>query len=125
MLTAAAKLKGVADPDLAAAFSVMLLCLGSEDANPSYLASAAAAVLMSQLLQVQDFICAGLQETWKNVSISVSRNRDGASPSSNRNSRKRMKVDCPPKWYKLPGFLTIYSHQKSVKNRQVANQIVY
>lgn len=53
VLTAAAKLKGVSDPDLAAAFSVMLLCLGSEDANPSYLASAAAAVLMSQLLQVQ------------------------------------------------------------------------
>lgn len=52
VLSAAALLKGAGDPELAAAFSVMLLCLSSEDANHSFLASNAAALLMSQLLQV-------------------------------------------------------------------------
>jgi hypothetical protein len=41
------------DPVLAVAAAVALLSLSSEDANPGYLASQAAMVLASQLLQVR------------------------------------------------------------------------
>lgn len=47
-----ARLRGQRDPVLALAGGVMLLALGQEDALPAYPASWAAAVLMSQLMQV-------------------------------------------------------------------------
>lgn len=56
VLTAAAKLRGHADPVLALACSCILLELSMADAHPSYLASSAAAVLMSQLLQVRPYM---------------------------------------------------------------------
>jgi hypothetical protein len=51
ILTAAAKLRGQADPVIALASSSLLASLSMPDAHPSYLASSAAAVLASQLLQ--------------------------------------------------------------------------
>eukprot|EP00967_Tisochrysis_lutea_P056969 scaffold72161_cov23-Tisochrysis_lutea.AAC.1 len=53
VLTGAAKLRGQRDPALALACSGLLLALASDDALPAYLSSSAAAVLASQLLQVQ------------------------------------------------------------------------
>ena len=51
ILTAAAKLRGQADPVIALASASLLASLSMPDAHPSYLASSAAAVLSSQLLQ--------------------------------------------------------------------------
>ena len=51
MLTATAKLRGQADPVIALAASCILASLAMPDAHPSYLASSAAAVVTSQLLQ--------------------------------------------------------------------------
>lgn len=51
-LTRLAKLKAAKDPILAMSATLSLWHLASEDANPCYLASVAAAVLVDQLLQV-------------------------------------------------------------------------
>ncbi|GAX75747.1 hypothetical protein CEUSTIGMA_g3190.t1 [Chlamydomonas eustigma] len=53
VLTTTAKLRGAADPAIATSSSILLLALSMPDAHPSYLASSAAAVLMSQLLQAK------------------------------------------------------------------------
>eukprot|EP00798_Chlamydomonas_sp_ICE-L_P005561 gene5561-4198_t len=53
VLTAGAKIRGQNDPVIALTLSTILFLLSGEDVNPSYMASSAAAVLMSQLLQVQ------------------------------------------------------------------------
>lgn len=51
-MTSLAKLKAGKDPVLALAATLTLLSLAAEDANPCYIKSVAAAVLLDQLLQV-------------------------------------------------------------------------
>ena len=52
MLTSAAKARGCKDATLAIAFTAILYALSCEDAQPALMASQAATVLASQLLQV-------------------------------------------------------------------------
>ncbi len=84
VLTAAAKLRGQADPAVALACSALLLSLSMPDAHPSYLASSAASVLVSQLLQV--------------VHSGGRLRRVTTTTPTTSNHRCRLTMTCRPSW---------------------------
>ena len=69
ILTATAKLRGQADPVLALSASCILASLAAPDAHPSYLASSAAAVLTSQLLQADQHDLPALMQAGRETPV--------------------------------------------------------